>query len=450
MMKLISEKYNPFSLKSSQATVSQHKNTIYKKTVHMPTPDYVKIGMNQHQGVPCNPVVKVGDYVKRGQLVAESAIMISAPIHASVSGVVENIGNLVQDDGQIVKELIIRSDKAQVVCETIKPPSLKSRVEFFQAVKDSGLVGLGGAGFPTHVKLNARSPEKVTLDTLLINGAECEPYLTSDSREMLESPHDLLIGIHVIRHFLNVKEVIIGIEDHNSEVIKSLTNILLNKRETYPNISIKELPSTYPQGAERILIKTCTGRNLPPGKLPLDVGVIVLNASTTASLARYFKTGMPLTSRRVTVDGTAVSNPGNVWAPIGTMIKDIIAFCGGYKEEAHLLLQGGVMTGTVQANDSQPITKRTNAVLAFGKSKLRDHPETACIRCGRCIDTCPIDLTPGFIDQNVRLNNVDQLKILDLDFCLGCGLCSFICPSNRSLVQNIYTGKKMLLGGRSG
>jgi len=448
----LSEKANLLSLKSTRVSVPHHKNTIHQKTVRMPIPQHVKISMDQHRGIPCNPVVKVGDYVKVGQLIAKSAIAISAPIHASVSGEVISIEEFVQDDGQTIKELVIRSDKVQTLYEELKPPSIKSKMDFFQAVKNSGLVGLGGAAYPTHVKLNSKSAEKVELDVLLINGAECEPYITSDSRELLESPYDLLAGIQVISHFLNIKKVIVGIEDQNKGIIKALSNFLSKKRGTFPNVSIKALPYAYPQGAEKILIKTCTGRVLPPGKLPIDVGVIVLNVSTTAFLARYFKTGIPLTSRRVTVDGSAVSNPRNVWVPIGTMIKDIIAFCGGYKEEPHLLLQGGIMMGTAQANDDQPITKRTNAVLAFGQSELREHQEIACIRCARCVDICPTELMPGYIDQNVRFNNLDQLKTLGLDICLGCGLCSFICPSNRTLVQSNSVGKKMLhlaQGGQS-
>lgn len=441
----LSEKFNQLSLKPSKASISHHKkNTRYKRTVQMPTPQRVKISMDQHRGVPCSPIVKVGDYVELGQPIAESAILLSAPIHASVSGVVESIEDFVQNDGQIVKELVIKSDEVQSLYKELKPPYIKNKMDFLQAVKNSGLVGLGGAAFPTHVKLITKPTGNMNLDILLINGAECEPYITSDSREMLENPLDFFAGIQVVSYFLNIKEVMIGIEDHNKEVIEVLTNFLSKKRENYPNIFIKRLPSIYPQGAERVLVKRCTGRSIPPRKLPLDVGVIVLNASTTASLARYFKTGLPLTSRRVTVDGSAVNNPRNVWVPIGTMIKDIIAFCGGYIEEAHLLLQGGIMTGIAQTNDDQPITKRTNAVLAFGKSDLRDHLEIACVRCAKCVDICPVDLMPGIIDQNVRFNNLDKLKTLGLDVCLGCGLCSFTCPSNRALVQNINTGKKML------
>lgn len=440
----LSEKINMLSMKSTKANVPHHKNTLHKETVHMPAPDYVKMRMDQHIGTPCVPVVKEGDSVKVGQVIAQSEALVAAPIHASVSGTIEKIEELVLDNGQTVKGITIKSDGNQMLDEALKPPLIENEVDFIRAVRESGIVGLGGASFPTHVKLNASQDMKSNIDTLIINGAECEPYITSDAREILENPYDLLEGIQAVSQHLNVKEIMIGIEDNNQQVIQFLSDILSKDRETYPHVSIKTLPSIYPQGAEKILIKSCTDRVVPAGKLPLDVGIIVLNVSTTASLARYLKTGMPLTSRRVTVDGSAVSNPGNVWVPIGTMVKDIIAFCGGYKEEVHMLLQGGPMMGAAQETDELPIIKPTNAVLAFGKSDMKEHEEIACIRCARCIDVCPVNIMPVSIDQNVRLKNLDELQTLDLDVCINCGLCSFVCPSNRTLVQNIRVGKGML------
>ena len=440
----LSEKFKMLSMKRAKPVVPHHKNTLHQETIQMPVPEHIKMRMDQHIGAPCVPIVKEGDDVKVGQVIAQSEAFVSAPIHASVSGTVEKIETFTLDDGKTVKEITIKSDGHQTLDTSLKPPLVENEADFVQAVRDSGLVGLGGAAFPTHVKLNVPQEMKSQIDTLIINGAECEPYITSDAREILESPYDLLAGIQAVSQHLNVKKVMIGIEDKNQQVIQFLSDILSKEKEKYPYVSIKILPSTYPQGAEKILIQSCTGRVVPVGKLPLDVGIIVLNVSTTASLARYLKTGVPLTSRRVTVDGSALSNPGNVWVPIGTMMQDIMAFCGGYKEEVHLLLQGGPMMGVAQETDKAPITKRTNAVLVFGKSEMKEHEEIACIRCARCADACPVDLMPMLLDQNVRLKNVDELKKLDLNACIGCGLCSFVCPSNRTLVQNFHIGREML------
>lgn len=449
MIKL-SKRLNLLNTKPIQPKVPHHKNTIHQKTIHMKIPSHVKIRMDQHIGTPCSPVVKEGDNVKVGQVIAESNALVSTPIHASVSGIVEKIEAVTLENGQSVTEIIINADGFQTLDESLKPPMIKNQADFFQAVKNSGLVGLGGAAFPTHVKLDVSSKEERHLDILLINGAECEPYITSDAREFLETPYDLLAGIQVVSHYLKIKKVIIGIEDHNQEVIKSLSDVLSKAREAYPQISIKQLPSTYPQGAEKVLIQTCTGRIVPLGKLPPDVGVQVLNVSTIASLARYLKTGIPLTLRRVTVDGSAIRNPGNIWVPIGTITRDIITFCGGYQEKPYLLLHGGPMMGVAQENDEAPITKRTNAILAFGKSEMKEHEEIACIRCARCIDACPVNLMPVSIDQNVRIKNLDALHTLDLNACINCGLCSFVCPSNRTLVQHIRIGKDMLRDSTEG
>lgn len=422
-------------LKPSKIKVPHRKNTLEFETVVMPVPTKVRIGVQQHIGAPCSPIVKAGDDVKVGQVIADSEAFVSAPIHSSVSGKVEKV---------LPTEIIIAADGQQTIDSSITPPVIESDQDFVQAVKKSGLVGLGGAGFPTYIKLNFSKEDKSKIDTLLINAAECEPYITSDAREILENPYDVLDGVAAFSKHLEVKQAIIGIEDKNPTVILKLADILEKEKEKYKNISIKILPSQYPQGAEKILIESCTNRILPLGKLPSDVGIVVSNVSTVATFTRYLKTGIPLVARRITVDGSAVSEPKNVLVPIGTAAKDIIAFCGGYKEEPAKILQGGPMMGAALPTDEVAITKRTNSILAFGKKEAEQQEESDCIRCARCVDVCPMNLMPVTIDQNVRLNKVENLKNLNLAACIECGLCSFACPSNRYLVQNIRSGKAML------
>ncbi len=422
-------------VKPTKIKVPHHKNTLNSETVPMPVPNKVRIAMQQHIGAPCIPIVKEGDDVKVGQVIADSEAFVSAPIHSSVSGKIEKV---------LPSEIIIAADGKQMMDPSIAPPVIENDQDFVQAIKKSGLVGLGGAGFPTYIKLNFSEQDKGKIDTLLINAAECEPYITSDAREILESSYDVLDGIAAFSKHLKVKQAIIGIEDKNPTVIAQLEDILKKENERFKNISIKILPSQYPQGAEKILIESCTNRILPLGKLPSDIGIVVANVTTVATFARYLQTGIPLVARRVTVDGSAVSQPQNVLVPIGTSVKDIIEFCGGYKEEPVKILQGGPMMGTTIPTDEVTTAKRTNAILAFGKKEARQHEESDCIRCARCVDVCPMNLMPVSIDQSVRWNEMENLKTLDLAACIECGLCSFACPSNRHLVQHIRSGKAML------
>ena len=442
----LSEHINVLNTSSTKASVPRNKNILHKETIHMPTPAIIKMRMDQHKGVPCVPIVKVGDEVKVGQVIANSELLVSAPIHASVSGTVVKIEELVKDNSEAITEVTIKSDGKQVLDEGLKPPLIKTVPDFIRVVRDSGLVGLGGGAFPTHAKLAVEGK----IDMLLINSAECEPYITSDARGILENPYDLLRGIHAVSQCLGVNEVVIGVGDEFAHVIGFLSNVLKKAGAAFSYVSLKVLPSTYPQGAERVLVRSCTNRTVPVGKLPSDVGIVVLNVSTIIFLGQYMRTGVPLILRRVTVDGSAIRQPGNVWVPIGTMIKDIIAVCGGYQEEVYLLLQGGPMMGTAQESDEASITKRTNAVLAFGKSEMKEHMEISCIRCARCIEACPMNLMPVWLDQNIRLKDVEALKALKLNACIGCGLCSFGCPSNRRLVQNFRVVKKILYNSAEG
>lgn len=418
--------------KPSQVKVPHWKNTSAQPTADLLAVNRVHLMLSQHIGTPCQPTVAVGDTVYVGSVIAESAAGLSVPIHASVSGVIEAIDE---------EKIIIQSDGHQTVDPSVKPPVIETDEDFIHAVKQSGLVGLGGAGFPTYVKFNVKDKDQI--DTLIINAAECEPFITTDVREVIENTADVLDGICALAKYLDVTSSMVGIESHNKAAISALKK-MISEVADYQNIQVKVLPSKYPQGAEKILIQSCTGRILPLGKLPSEVGVVVSNVSSIGFLGRYLKTGMPLVTRRVTIDGGAVKTPKNVLAPIGTLISDLVACCDGYQWPPAKILAGGPMMGVPLAHDEVPITKRLNAITIFDQVQAIGHEEIECIRCARCIDVCPVNLMPVTIDQNVRLKNMKELQALDLNACVDCGLCSFACPSNRTLVQNIRVGKGML------
>lgn len=417
-----------------QSGVPHHKNTLQTETAVLPAPERVYINVSQHIGAPCQPIVAVGDHVKVGQKIADSDVFVSAPIHASVSGVVESLEN---------RQIVIKSDGLQTIDERIQPPVIENDDDFVQAIKDSGLVGLGGAGFPTYIKMNFKGDAKGQIDTLIVNAAECEPYITADAKLALENTDSVLEGISAFAKHLQVRQTIIGVEDHNKEVVKTL-RAAIKENSKYTGFKVKELPSVYPQGAEKVLIESCTDRILPLGKLPSDVGVVVANITTCATFADYLKTGMPIVSRRVTVSGDEIVRPQNVIAPIGTRSIDLIKFCGGFKKDPYKVLQGGPMMGTALDNLNTPTAKRTNAIIALSTEEAENMAEESCIRCGRCVDACPMGLLPLEIDKQVRAGNIEELKKLDLAACIECGLCSFVCPANRLLVHNIRIGKGML------
>lgn len=429
-------------VKNPGAPVPHRKNTKDMETVDMPVPAMVTIPMSMHIGAPCTPKVKVGDTVYVGQVIGDSDAFVSAPIHSSVSGTVKKIDTILSSNDANTPCVIIESDGEQTPDPSIQPPKVENNDDLVKAIRNSGLVGLGGAGFPAHVKLNPAPEVKAKVDTLVINGAECEPYLTADVREILENSQDIISGINTVSKLLEVKEAIIGIEDNKPEAIRLMQE--LAAKNSGATIKVHSLPSRYPQGAEKVLIEQCTGRQVPPGKLPADVGVVVMNVTSVAFLARYLKTGMPLISKRVTVDGSAVNEPKNVRALIGTPVKDVIAFCGGYKGEPAKLLYGGPMMGTPLVTDEQPILKNTNGILAFNSAEAESYAESDCIRCARCVNACPMNLMPTLLEQNTRMGRADELARLNIMTCMECGCCSFVCPANRKLVQTIRIGKTVL------
>ncbi len=420
------------------AAVPHNKNTAEKETVKMNVPEKVVIPMLQHIGAPCEPLVKKGDTVKVGQIIGDTDKYISAPVHSSVSGTVTNIVPVLFPGGFQVNAVEIKTDGLQEVHESVKPISYSSNKELLEAIRRSGLVGLGGAGFPTHVKLSP--PPDKHIDTLIINGAECEPYITSDYREIIENSWNIIDGINILKELLKVKSVRIGIEDNKPEAIKVLTHLT----EKIDDVEVVKLKSRYPQGAEKMLIYAVTGRKVPPGKLPHDVGVIVMNVNSVSFISEYIKTGMPLIKRRVTVDGSAVKNPSNVEVLIGTQLKDVFDFCGGFDCVVHKVLMGGPMMGIAQHTLSMPVMKYTNALLAFGREEAKIGEEEPCIRCGRCVKACPMNLMPLYINLHALKGNMDDLKKYNPNDCIECGSCSYVCPANRRLVQSIRLAKLQL------
>ncbi len=422
--------------------VAHHKNTAELEVVRIPTPSKVVIPMQQHIGAPCEPVVKVGDEVAVGQLIGDSDKFVSAPIHASVSGTVTAIGDIKMPNGSVSKAVTIESDGEMRLWEGIKPPKVESREDLIKAVRASGLVGLGGAGFPTHVKLNF--PPDKNIDTLVVNAAECEPYITVDYRECMENSWDILSGVYALKELLGFKQVIIAAEDNKPEAFKVLGKIADHDADIDDSVKLMVLESKYPQGAEKMMVQSATGRRVPPGKLPADVGCVVMNVASVAFISRYLKTGKPLVSRSLTVDGSAIAEPKNVRVPVGTDIGEIIDFCGGFKGEPCKILTGGPMMGLAIVGTDLPVLKQNNAILAFTADDAVLKPETDCIRCGRCVAACPMSLMPTNIVKAAKIKDVDALKRAGVTVCMECGSCAFACPAGKPLVQHMRLAKAIL------
>jgi electron transport complex protein RnfC len=411
--------------------------------VRMTPPKEVLIPTVQHIGAPATPVVKVGDEVKVGQLIAESSAYVSSPIYASVSGKVLKIEDYLRPDGRTVLAIRIESDGLMTLAEDITPPEVSDLDSFINAVRASGVVGLGGAGFPTSVKLDA--VKKGEIKTIVINGAECEPYLTSDTRTMLDESNYIFEGISLLEKYIpSVEKFIFGIEKNKPLCIEEIARIFKDNSK----VSILPLPTLYPQGAEKVIVYNTTGLVIPEGKLPADVGVLVINVTSLSALSKYIKTGMPLVERCVTFDGSAVAEPKNVIAPIGTSIRELADFAGGFSCEVGKVLYGGPMMGIPVSNLDEPITKTTGGITALNVKDSEERDATACIHCGRCVEACPLSLNPTAYSKALALDNTEEkmarLEEYRVNLCMECGCCSFVCPANRPLVQNNRLGKSAL------
>lgn len=409
------------------------------------TPKIVVIPMQQHIGAPCDPIVNIGDIVKVGQKIGEAKGFVSVPVHSSVSGKVIAIEPRMYTGGTKVTCVVIENDRQDTIHESV---SSKGSLESLSAddikniIKEAGIVGMGGAAFPTHVKL-APPPEK-KVDTIILNGAECEPYLTADHRLMLESPEEVVFGLQGLMKSLNVMKGYIGIEDNKLDAIE----VMQKAAEGKDGIEVVALHAKYPQGAEKQLIYACTKRQVPSGGLPADVGVVVNNVGTAAAVGKAIKTGMPLVERIVTITGEGINNPKNLLVKIGTSFKDIVEQCGGFKGNPQKLIAGGPMMGIAQFYLDVPVIKGTSGILVLGEEESRLPEASNCIRCGKCVGVCPINLMPANLSAHALLNNFDQAESLNAMDCIECGSCSFVCPAKRPLVESIRLAKREIVAKR--
>ena len=415
----------------------KRKHTEGKSPVLMSDVKTVTIPMGMHIGAPSIPVVKVGDAVQVGTKIAESNGKISVPVHSSVSGKVKAISEILLSNGKKGQAIVIESDGEMTPDAAVVPPVVENKEGFVQAVLESGIVGLGGAGFPTHVKLDVAAD---AIEDLIINGAECEPYITSDTVTMTERAEDMAYALREIKKHYAIKRIIIGLEAGNGAAIASM-NALAGEIE---GVEVKVLPARYPQGGEKVLVYHTTGKVIATGALPISVGCAVVNCTTLAAIGEYLKTGMPLVKKCVTVDGGAIKEPQNVIVPVGASIADVFAFCGGLVEAPEKVIYGGPMMGVTVPSMDMPVMKNSNALLALTKKEAWLPKTTACIRCGACTNTCPFGLAPAQILSADDRHDVEALQKLSVDTCMLCGCCSFTCPANRPLVQTNNLAKQLL------
>ena len=397
----------------------------------MPPPKMVVIPLQQHIGAPCKPLVKVKDKVLKGQMIGEPGGFVSAPIHASISGTVKKVEPRPHAQGGEVMSVVIESDGNDEAVENPKVDNFSalSPDEIRTIIRDAGIVGMGGAAFPTHVKLTPPPGEKC--DTVILNGAECEPYLTADHRVMLERPGDVVRGLKVLLHVLGAKRGIIGVEDNKEDAIE----LMAAKVRDVPEITVVPLKVKYPQGAELQLIKALLDSEVPPGKLPIHVGVVVQNVGTAVAIVEALEQGKALYERVVTVTGNAIVEPKNVLARVGTSFKEIIEFCGGFSPPPGKVISGGPMMGTAVKNLDVPVVKATSGILCISETSIDKGLYGDCIKCSRCVDACPMLLVPSTLGNSVEFLQYERSEDLHVMDCKECGCCTFVCPAKRPLVH---------------
>ena len=416
-------------------SVSHEKHTKDMQVKRIPAPETVTLPMSQHIGAPCTPTVKVGDRVLVGQVVGDTDKYVSAPVHASVSGKVTAVKEIRTAQGIVSQAVIIENDGLMEEAE-FTPPKVETHDDLIKAVRASGAVGLGGAGFPTHVKLNF--PQDGSVDTLIINAAECEPYITVDYRECLDNSWDVMSGVHLLKDMLNIKKFIIAVEDNKPDAIA----LMEEKVAPYDNIRVCAAKTQYPEGAEKMLIKKVMGRHVPSGKLPADVGCVVSNASTAKAVSDAIQKGMPFIERAVSVTGEFIRTPGNYMNKMGTSVQVIIDHCGGITGDDVVLKMGGPMMGAPIKDTNVPIIKGSNGIIAIAA----DHTEEKeCIKCGRCVDVCPMELQPLEIYKYGQLGDTDALLKLNVMDCFSCKSRDYICSSKIPLVSKINAAKGLVM-----
>jgi electron transport complex protein RnfC len=407
----------------------------------MPYPDEVVLPLRQHTGKPAKLIVRVGERVERGDKIADADGFISAPVHASASGVVEEIGIWPHPDGTYDTAVRIKVDpySAQAARPRLVPEweGLTSE-QIRQAVQDAGVVGLGGAAFPTHVKL--APPKDKKIEVLILNGCECEPYLTTDHRTMVEYPERVHTGVRIMMRCLGVDRAMIGIEKNKPDAIEALSATLPQDLD----VTVHPLTVKYPQGAEKMLIEALTGKEVPSGKLPLDAGTVVQNVASVATIAEVFETGLPLVERIVTITGHGIRKPSNLIVPVGTKLRDLLEMCDGMTEDAFEIVFGGPMMGAAQANLDVPMLKGTTGVVVLTESQCKSSHSYSCIKCGHCLDSCPVFLNPQLLGSLAKAERWEEMEENHLMDCMLCGCCSYTCPSNIPLSQMFQMAKAAL------
>ncbi len=398
--------------------------------------------MSQHIGAPCEPIVSKGDYVKIGQKIGEAKAFVSSPIHASVSGTVKEIRDTLTPTGITTKAAVVEYDGKNSEHESINKKSdyeKLSKDELLELIKEAGVIGLGGAGFPTHIKLNPPPEKKV--DTIIVNAAECEPYLTTDYRVLLEEADTLIRGLKIILKLQPQAKGIIAVEVNKQDAIEHL----VKKCADFPNIEVVSLHTKYPQGSEKQLIYACTGREVPSGSLPADAGCIVNNVDTVIAIERAILRGRPLMRKIVTVSGGAVVNPGNYKVRIGMKYCDLLEAIGGLNSTPYKMISGGPMMGVAMFSTDVPIVKTSSGFLCFTEEEGKLPQERNCIRCGRCVEQCPVNLLPQELNQNVLRKEYDLFRKNNGMDCIECGTCSYVCPAKRHLTQSIRVTRRDML-----
>lgn len=407
-----------------------------------PSPEEIILPLSQHIGKEASPQVKKGDEVKIGQLVAKAEGFVSAPIHTSVAGKVISVGKEQTSSGFPKDSIVIKTNGTvdsekflfqTLNADTITPDEIRERVAL------AGIVGQGGAAFPTSVKLTP--PKDKIIEVVILNGCECEPYLTRDYRFMIERPDDLISGLKLIMKALSVNRGVIGIEDNKPKAIE----LLSSKVKFEPGLKVIALKTKYPQGAEKMLIKAVMGREVPPGKLPMDVGAVIQNIGTAIAIHDAVVEGEVLITAALTVSGKGIKNPKNLIVPVGTSIQNVIDFCGGVTEDAVKVVVGGPMMGVAQFDLNVPVMKATSGILVLTKDEVAENPETPCLRCGQCVGVCPLSLMPTKLARYSQLKRFADAEGAGITVCMECGTCAYTCPANIPLVQWIRLGKQKVL-----
>ena len=436
----MSQEIKKFSMGGIDLPGKKELNTDLK-IEELPLPEFVYLPVKQHIGKPGEIIVEKGDYVKRGQCIIKEKEGVSARLHASVSGEIINIKKIPDARGGEAEAVIIKRDKSKKVKRpdfNLKAKKEKSAAEIKEIIKNSGIIGMGGAGFPTHIKLSP--PADKPIDTVIINGSESEPYVAVDDRTMQEKTAKVFRGLELIKKAVGAEKGFIACEDNKENAIKKLKA----EAENWPNLGYEIVDSLYPHGAEKKLIEACLNREIPEGGLPMEVGVVVNNVQTAVAVAEAVDEEQPVVDRIVSVSGSGIKSPKNLIVPIGTPINELIDYCDGLVSEDSVLIIGGTMTGFRAESTEIPITKTGFGIIVLSQAEYKEYESRVCIRCAKCVDACPVYITPNRITDFINNDYLEEAEALSLASCIECGSCAYVCPAGRPLLRWLREGKARL------